>query len=91
MEYRYLGMTGIRVSSICLGTMTFGGDTARDSSGRPGQSDEETSKKILNRYVELGGNFIDTADIYPADQPGSFGHSEEIIGKWLKDVRSDNF
>jgi len=86
MEYRYLGMTGIRVSSICLGTMTFGGDTARDSSGRPGQSDEETSKKILNRYVELGGNFIDTADIYPADQPGSFGHSEEIIGKWLKDV-----
>ena len=88
MEYRYLGMTGLRVSSICLGTMTFGGVGSRDSKGRPGQSDEELSKKILDRYVELGGNFIDTADIYPASgEPNNFGHSEEIIGNWLKDIR----
>jgi len=87
MEYRYLGMTGLRVSSICLGTMTFGGVGSRDSKGRPGQSDEELSKKILDRYVELGGNFIDTADIYPASgEPNNFGHSEEIIGNWLKDI-----
>jgi len=87
MEYRYLGTTGLRVSAICLGTMTFGGDTSTTSSGRPGQSDEEASRRILDRFVECGGNFIDTADIYPADKPGSVGFSESIIGNWLKDTR----
>ena len=87
MEYRYLGTTGLRVSAICLGTMTFGGDTSTTSSGRPGQTDEEASRRILDRFVECGGNFIDTADIYPADKPGSVGFSESIIGNWLKDTR----
>jgi aryl-alcohol dehydrogenase-like predicted oxidoreductase len=66
MEYRTLGSTGTVVSSQCLGTMTFGKE-----------SDRETSLAQLDRFVEAGGNFIDTADVY------SRGVSEEIIGRWL--------
>eukprot|EP00731_Ephydatia_muelleri_P030249 Em0021g772a len=73
MPYRYLGNCGLKVSAICLGTMTFG--EAED--GRPGQTDEQTAHTMLDRFVELGGNFIDTADIY------QFGLSETIIGNWL--------
>ena len=87
MEYRYLGTTGLKVSAICLGTLTFGGDTSTASTGRPGQLDEDTSKQILDYFVEKGGNFIDTADIYPADKPGLVGFSESIIGNWVKDSR----
>ena len=74
MEYRNLGRTGLKVSELCLGTMTF-----------RWTSTEEQSVQVLNRYVEAGGNFIDTADIYSywAENGGS-GVSEEIIGKWLK-------
>jgi len=57
MEYNYLGRTGVRVSSICLGTMTFGGDA--DSRG----CDEKTAHEMLDKFVELGGNFVDTADV----------------------------
>lgn len=53
MNYRFLGKTGLRVSEFCLGAMTFGRET-----------DEETSRQIMNRFVEAGGNFIDTADVY---------------------------
>jgi aryl-alcohol dehydrogenase-like predicted oxidoreductase len=67
MEYRKLGNSGAVVSAYCLGTMTFGHE-----------SDEATSFAILDDYVEAGGNFIDTADVYSA------GVSEEIIGRWLK-------
>jgi len=67
MDYVRLGRAGLRVSRICLGTMTFGRE-----------ADEETSFKIMNRYVELGGNFFDTADVYSA------GKSEEVVGRWLK-------
>ena len=74
MEYRFLGRTGLRVSELCLGTMTFG----RESS-------EELSRQILDRFVEAGGNFLDTADVY------SRGLSEEIIGRWLKGKRRDDF
>jgi aryl-alcohol dehydrogenase-like predicted oxidoreductase len=66
MEYRTLGSTGTIVSAQCLGTMTFGRET-----------DEETTYAQLERFVERGGNFVDTADVY-AD-----GRSEEIIGRWL--------
>jgi aryl-alcohol dehydrogenase-like predicted oxidoreductase len=53
MDYRYLGATGLKVSELCLGAMTFG----RESS-------EEVSRQILDRFAEAGGNFIDTADVY---------------------------
>jgi aryl-alcohol dehydrogenase (NADP+) len=66
MEYRTLGSTGTVVSTQCLGTMTFGKE-----------SSEEVSYAQLDRFVERGGNFIDTADVY------SRGVSEEIIGRWL--------
>ncbi len=67
MDYVRLGRAGLKVSRICLGTMTFGRE-----------ADEETSFKIMDRYVELGGNFFDTADVYSA------GKSEEVVGRWLK-------
>jgi aryl-alcohol dehydrogenase-like predicted oxidoreductase len=66
MEYRTLGSTGTVVSAQCLGTMTFGQE-----------STEEVSHTQLDRFVECGGNFIDTANVY------SRGVSEEIIGRWL--------
>lgn len=74
MQYRYLGRTGLKVSELCLGAMTFG----RESS-------EEVSRQILDHFAESGGNFIDTADVY------SQGLSEEILGRWLKGKRRDDF
>jgi aryl-alcohol dehydrogenase-like predicted oxidoreductase len=67
MDYRKLGNSGAVVTAYCLGTMTFGNE-----------ADEATSVAIMNDYVEAGGNFLDTADVY------STGVSEEIIGRWLK-------
>ena len=55
MNYRYLGETGLKVSELCLGAMTFGRETS-----------EETSHQILDRFVRAGGNFVDTADVYSA-------------------------
>ncbi|GGE34617.1 oxidoreductase [Pullulanibacillus camelliae] len=74
MDYRYLGKTGLRVSDLCLGTMTLGRETS-----------EEDSFRILDRFVEAGGNFIDTADVY------SQGGSETIVGQWLKNKRREDF
>lgn len=68
MEYRLLGPTGLSVSRLCLGTMTFGDETPEDQSHRQ-----------LDTFVEAGGTFIDTADVYSA------GISESIIGRWLAD------
>eukprot|EP00118_Oscarella_pearsei_P006674 m.30604 g.30604 ORF g.30604 m.30604 type:complete len:364 (+) comp31367_c0_seq1:145-1236(+) len=73
---RYLGNCGLKVSNICLGAMTFGARPKGPS--LPGQCDEELSHKLLDRYVELGGNFVDTANVY------SQGVSETIVGSWLK-------
>jgi aryl-alcohol dehydrogenase-like predicted oxidoreductase len=53
MNYRFLGKTGLRVSELCLGAMTFGRETT-----------EEVSRQILDRFVAAGGNFVDTADVY---------------------------
>lgn len=79
MDYRKLGRTGLKVSELCLGTMTF-----------RWTSTEEQSIEVLNRAWEAGINFIDTADVYSrwaAGNPG--GVAEEIIGKWLKDKPRD--
>ena len=67
MDYVRLGQSGLKVARVCLGTMTFGRE-----------ADEAMSFKLMDRYVELGGNFFDTADAY------STGASEEIVGRWLK-------
>jgi aryl-alcohol dehydrogenase-like predicted oxidoreductase len=66
-HYVTLGRSGLRVSPLCLGAMTFGEDLGWGSS-------VEESQQIIDRYVELGGNFIDTANFYTAS------HSEKIIG-----------
>lgn len=67
MEYRPLGRTGVMVSSLCLGVMNFGGVT-----------NEEDSIAMINRALEAGINFIDTANVYNA------GQSEVVLGKALK-------
>lgn len=74
MIYRQMGKTGLRVSELCLGAMTFGRETT-----------EADSVQILDRFVEAGGNFIDTADVYSA------GISEEILGRWLKGKNRSDF
>lgn len=75
MNYRFLGNTGLSVSELCLGTMTF---------GREGEASEEESHEMLDRFVAAGGNFIDTADVYTQ------GVSEEIIGRWLRNEPRDD-
>lgn len=74
MELKLLGNTGVKVSELCLGTMTFGRETS-----------EEDSRKVLDAFVEAGGNFIDTADVY------SLGTSEEIVGRWLTGKRREDY
>lgn len=77
MNYRELGNTGIKVSSLCLGTMQFGWT-----------ADESKSFEILSAAYEAGINFIDTADIYSSWVDGNQGGvSEEIIGKWWKQAQ----
>ncbi len=76
MKYRYLGKTGLLVSRICLGTMTFG---AKDWG-----CDSKTSIQLIHKYLEAGGNFIDTADIYAG------GASEGIVGEALRDKKRDD-
>ena len=70
-DFITLGRSGLIVSPFCLGTMTFG-------NYRWGSSDEE-SRRIFDRYVEDGGNFVDVADVY-AD-----GKSEEVLGHFIAD------
>ena len=69
-HYVTLGRTGLRVSPFCLGTMTFGEDWGFGAS-------PEESQAVLARYLELGGNFLDTANVYTK------GHSEAIIGDFV--------
>ena len=74
MEFRRLGNSGLKVARICLGTMQWGWT-----------ADEKTAFTVMDAYVEAGGNFIDTADIYSAWVPGNEGGvSEAVIGRWLK-------
>jgi aryl-alcohol dehydrogenase-like predicted oxidoreductase len=70
MENRFFGKTGLKVSELCLGAMTFGRETSA-----------EDSHNITDKFIEAGGNFIDTANVY------SRGKSEEVVGSWLKNKR----
>ena len=78
MEYRQLGHSGLRVSPLTLGTMTFGG---RGHWTRVGATDVETATRQVDMCLDAGVNLIDTADVY------SDGLSEEVVGKTLKGRR----
>ena len=80
MEYRQLGRSGLRVSTLTLGTMTFGG---QGGFGQVGNTDLEGAKRQIGMAVDAGVNLIDTADIYSA------GASEEIVGQAIKGHRDD--
>ena len=74
MEYTNLGKSGLKVSRLCLGMMSYG-----DPKWRPWVLDEESGRPFVKRALEVGINFFDTADMY------SLGVSEEITGRALKD------
>lgn len=80
MKYRYLGNSGIKVSEICLGVMTFGGDTLRSELATVTQKEADL---ITSTALDLGINLFDTADVY------SGGVSETILGKALGNRRKD--
>ncbi len=79
MKYRPLGSTGTQVSALCLGAMTFGEADEKSFMHGVG-SDEKESFAVLDRAVEAGINFVDTADVYGQD-----GLSERVFGAWLKE------
>src|SRR5438105_524741 len=70
MDYRHLGRLGVEVSPLCLGTMNFGRFTP-----------EEDAHTIMDRALELGINFFDTANVYGGDR--SKGITEQIVGRWF--------
>ena len=75
MEYRYIGRSGLRVSPICMGTMTFGTQVP----------DEKTAFAIMDKAYDAGVNFYDTAELYPVPPSAPLaGITEEIVGRWLK-------
>jgi aryl-alcohol dehydrogenase-like predicted oxidoreductase len=78
VRVKRLGRTGLKVSEICMGTMTFGS-----------QAGEEAAHAILDWALDAGVNFIDTADVYPVPPTiETAGRTEEIIGRWLQGKRS---
>jgi aryl-alcohol dehydrogenase-like predicted oxidoreductase len=78
MLTRKLGRSGLRVAALCLGGNTFGWTT-----------DQATSEAVLDAYVEAGGNFIDTADLYSRWAPGNKGgESETVLGTWMASRRN---
>jgi aryl-alcohol dehydrogenase-like predicted oxidoreductase len=77
MEYVKLGNTGLDVSRICLGCMSFG--TAEGWGHNTWALEEEDSRPIIKKALDLGINFFDTANVY------AYGNSEEILGRALKD------
>ncbi len=80
MNYRYIGTSGLRVSPICMGTMSFGT-----------WSDEKESFRILDKAFERGINFFDTAEVYPVPPTADLaGTTETIFGKWLKHKNRDS-
>jgi aryl-alcohol dehydrogenase-like predicted oxidoreductase len=73
MLMRKLGRSGLKVAALCLGGNTFGWTT-----------DQKGSEAVLDAYVEAGGNFIDTADVYSRGAPGNKGgESETVLGAWM--------
>jgi len=80
MTYRYIGKTGLRVSPICLGTMTFGT-----------QADKKEAFAIMDKAYERGINFFDTAELYPVPPSGELaGLTEEIVGEWMQSKPRDS-
>lgn len=80
MEHRYIGRSGLRVSPICMGTMSFGS-----------WSDEKESFRILDKAYERGINFYDTAEVYPVPpRAETVGDTETIFGKWIKQKNRDS-
>ena len=77
MKYRNLGASGVKVSNLCLGAMTFGEADEKSFMHKAG-SDEATSHAVLDRALAAGINFIDTADVYGQD-----GLSERVLGNWI--------
>lgn len=80
MKIRYLGNSGLKVSELCMGTMTFGGV---GSFGEIGKVDLPMAKELVDTAIDAGINFFDTADVY------SFGESEKILGKALGKKRNN--
>ena len=79
MQYKRLGRSPMVVSKICMGTMTFGSS-----------ADEKTAFRILDRSLEAGINFFDTAENYPVPPKEEWaGTTEEIVGRWMKTKRRD--
>lgn len=79
MKHRYIGRSGLRVSPICMGTMSFGS-----------WSDEKESFRILDKAYEHGINFYDTAEVYPVPpHRKTVGNTETIFGKWIKTRNRD--
>lgn len=80
MQHRYIGKTGLRVSPICMGTMTFGTSTSK-----------EEAFKIMDKAYENGINFYDTAELYPVPPKANLaGNTEIIVGEWLKTKPRDS-
>jgi aryl-alcohol dehydrogenase-like predicted oxidoreductase len=77
MQYRQLGHSGLRVSTLCLGTMTFGEADETSFMHKVG-CDEPTAGRIMDRALDAGVNFFDTADVY-----GNDGLTEKVIGRWF--------
>jgi len=74
-DYITLGRSGLKVSPLCLGTMTFGTECEWGN-------DEATARNIFNHYLDAGGNFFDTADLYMR------GESEEWLGKFIRERKA---
>lgn len=80
MEYRYIGQSGLRVSPVCLGTMTFGS-----------MCDKKEAFAIMDKAYDAGINFFDTAEVYPVPpRAETAGRTEEIVGQWLQGRSRDS-
>ena len=80
MNYRRLGRTGLKVSPLCLGTMTYGTPRWRDW-----VLDDAQSRPFIQQALDAGINFFDTADMY------GNGHNEELLARFLKQGRAEAF
>src|SRR5690606_11947884 len=80
MNYKYIGDTGLVVSELCLGTMTFGGKNG-GIWAQIGDVQQQDANELIKSSFENGINFIDTANVY------SFGESEHLLGQALKDLK----
>ncbi len=80
MEFRYIGRTGLRVSPICLGTMTFGSNI-----------EKQEAFKVLDMAYDAGVNFFDTAEVYPVPPMAkTYGITEQIVGEWMQTKDRDS-